>query len=485
MTSQGLTAELAAFVGRARAEDVDSEVMSLAGDGFVDGIAVMLAGQIEEATRIVHAYVQETQAGGPVTVVGSRLKTNPAAAALINGTSAHAHDFDDTQLSATPDRIYGLMSHPTAPVLAATLVAAEVADASGIETLMAYLLGVEVTCRVCDTIDPHHYLRGFHSTATTGVFGATAAASRLLSLDPQQTEYAFGLAASMSAGLRGNFGTMAKPLHAGRAAESGIVAAMLAAKGFDSQRNALEASDGFFKTFGAATSSSDPAIVADPLWGYRKAASSGFDPERGLRDLGHEWAFRKPGVSIKPYPSVVLSHPSMSTLLDIVTEGNIRPDDIAKINVYAGPTVLKLKYGIPKSGTEGKFSLIYCMALIATKRSALLHDFTDDVVRQPAVTAMMDRVSLLEDPEIASLGYSVIASRIEVIMKDGSVRTRKSGPYKGGPENRLTEAELEAKFMHCAGSVLPADQSAGVLVTLRRLAELPSIRGLTGKLMPA
>ncbi len=483
--SRGLTEQLAAFVASVRAQDIDDDVLALAGDGFIDGVAVMLAGQIEEATRIVHAYVKQTQAGGPVTVVGSRLTTNAAAAALINGTSAHAHDFDDTQLSSTPDRIYGLMSHPTAPVLAATLAAAELADASGLETLIAYLLGIEVTCRVCDTVDPHHYLRGFHSTATTGVFGATAAASRLLSLTPLQTEYAFGLAASMSAGIRGNFGTMAKPLHAGRAAESGIVAAMLAAKGFDSQRHVLEASDGFFKTFGAETSSSDPAIVVDPLWGYRKARVSGFDPERGLLDLGSEWAFRKPGVSIKPYPSVVLSHPSMSTLLEIVSENDIRPNDIAKINVYAGPTVLKLKYGIPKSGTEGKFSLIYCMALIATKRSALIYDFTDEAVNAPSVTAMMDRVSLLEDQEIASLGYSVIASRIEVILTDGRVHTRRSGPYKGGPDNRLTEAELEAKFMHCAGSVLAEDQSSDVLATLRLLVELPSIRDLTGKLSAA
>jgi 2-methylcitrate dehydratase PrpD len=468
-----------------RREDIGDELWRIAGDGFVDGIAVMLAGQTEQAAKLVRDYVQRLGTTGVSTVVGSALKTAPAAAALANGTSAHAHDFDDTQLSATPDRVYGLMSHPTAPVLGAALPAAEMVGASGRETLLAYLVGVEITCRVCDAIEPSHYLRGFHSTSTAGVFGATAAASRLFGLSEEQMQCALGLAASMSSGIRGNFGYMAKPLHAGRSAESGVVAALLAKAGFTAQRNTFEAADGFFKTFGGENFANDPAIVEDPLWGYRKSRSAGYDKSRFLKDLGSRWAFQDPGISIKPYPSVVLSHPSMTTLLTILNERQIKPSAIEKINVYAGPTVLRLKYGIPKSGTEGKFSLLFCLALIAVQRSASLRDFTDDAVLRPDLKEMMDRVALLPDAEIAALGYSVIASRVEVILKDGTAHTRRSGPYKGGPGDRLTAPELEAKFRQCAAEVLAAGDIDAAYAAARDVASLSDIRHLTEVLVAA
>ena len=482
---EGLTTELVRFVLQTSRKDVNDEVMQIAGAGFIDGVAVMLAGQTEEATAIVRNYVEQLRSAGNSTIVGSALKAAPAAAALVNGTSAHAHDFDDTQLSATPDRVYGLMSHPGAPVLGATLPVAEMVDASGMDTLLAYLIGVEVTCRVCDAIDPSLYLRGFHSTSTTGIFGATAAASRLLRLDEEQLQCAFGLAASMSAGIRGNFGEMAKPLHAGRASESAVVAALLAKNGFTAQRNALEASDGFFKTFGGENTRSDPAIVEDPLWGYRRAQSSGFDERRFRDGLGTRWAVEDPGISIKPYPSVVLSHPSMTTLLAILKEHDIGPSDIAKINVYAGPTVLRLKYGIPKTGTEGKFSLMFCLALIALQRSAALRDFSDATVMRSDVKEMMDRISLLPDKEITALGYSVIASRIEVVLKDGSVRSKRSGAYKGGPGDPLTAEELEMKFTQCAQEVLTPEAIDAAYAASSRVTELSSIRSLTAALTTA
>lgn len=480
--SDGLTQALVQFIRGARLADVDEKVRSIATSGFIDTVAVMLAGQSEHSTKIVLNYVARFGSQGDASVIGSGLKAAPAAAALANGTSAHAHDFDDTQLSSTPDRVYGLMSHPSAPVLGAVLPIAEMVRASGEATLMAYLIGVETTCRVCDAIEPSHYLRGFHSTSTAGIFGAAAAASCLLGLDEEQTRCALGLAASMSSGIRGNFGEMAKPLHAGRASEGGVVAALLAKDGFTAHRNALEAPDGFFKTFGGENSVDDPAIAEDPLWGYRKAKSRGFDEARFMDRLGTRWSFQDPGISIKPYPSVVLSHPSMTTLLEILQDKKIAPASIEKINVYAGPTVLRLKYAVPANGTEGKFSLLFCLALIATQRSAPLRDFSDANVVRPDLVDMMGRISLLPDPEIAALGYSVIASDIEVILKDGSVHRKKSGPYKGSPANPLTDEELELKFRQCAVEALAPDAVDRAYEAVRRVAGLPDIRQLTAVL---
>lgn len=482
--SGGLTQALVRFVLNTRMADVDDEVLRIATDGFIDSVAVMLAGQSEHATKIIVNYVERLGSKGDSTVIGTRLKAAPAAAALANGTSAHAHDFDDTQLSATPDRVYGLMSHPSAPALGAVLAVAEMVRASGEATLMAYLIGVETTCRVCDAIEPSHYLRGFHSTSTAGIFGAAAAASRLLDLDPEQMRCALGLAASMSSGIRGNFGEMAKPLHAGRASEGGVVAALLAKDGFTAHRSALEAPDGFFKTFGGENSADDPAIAEDPLWGYRKARSRGFDEARFMDRLGKRWAFQDPGISIKPYPSVVLSHPSMTTLLAILQDVQIAPTSIEKINVYAGPTVLRLKYAVPSNGTEGKFSLLFCLALIAVQRSAVLRDFTDANVVRPDLCDMMERIALLPDQQIAALGYSVIASEIEVILKDGSVHRRRSGPYKGSPANPLSAKELELKFRQCADEVLAPNSVDRAYAAARSVAGLPDIRQLTALLTP-
>jgi 2-methylcitrate dehydratase PrpD len=225
--------------------------------------------------------------------------------------------------------------------------------------------------------------------------------------------------------------------------------------------------------------------VEDPLWGYRRAKSRGFDEARFLDRLGTRWSFQDPGISIKPYPSVVLSHPSMTTLLAILQDEEIAPAAIEKINLYAGPTVLRLKYAIPANGTEGKFSLMFCLALIALQRSAALRDFTDANVARPDLCDMMGRISLLPDPEIAALGYSVIASEIEVILKDGSVRRKRSGPYKGSPANPLTAHELELKFMQCAAEALAPEGVDRAYEAVRRVAALSDIRELTAALTTA
>ncbi|MBI2369463.1 MAG: MmgE/PrpD family protein [Deltaproteobacteria bacterium] len=243
----GVTEEVARFVTGLRYEQLPREVVGLAKRHMLDGLGVMLAGTVEEGTRLLQAHLVEL--GGPqeATVLGSRLRLPVPHAALLNGTSGHAMDYDDTQLSTSKESVYGLLTHPTVPVLAAALALGEKRRCSGQALLLAYATGVEVECRIADAIHPRHYQAGFHSTATMGGLGACAGAAVLLGLDSGRLRTALGIAASLSAGLRENFGTMTKPLHAGWAARNGVTAALLASRGFSADARVLEGESGFMR----------------------------------------------------------------------------------------------------------------------------------------------------------------------------------------------------------------------------------------------
>src|ERR671936_925638 len=221
---------------------------------MLDGIGLAFAGSVAESGRIAREHVKTLGCVAASTVIGTSLRTAPRFAAFLNGTAMHADDYDDTQLATRPDRVYGLLTHPTAAVLPAVLAVAEERAASGADVLDAYVIGTEVEMKVAEAIDPRHYRDGFHSTGTVGAIGATAAVARLLGADVESAARALGIGASQSAGLRENFGTMTKPFHAGRAAESGVVAVDLAALGFTASPNGLEAERGFFRAAGGGHS---------------------------------------------------------------------------------------------------------------------------------------------------------------------------------------------------------------------------------------
>jgi 2-methylcitrate dehydratase PrpD len=233
----GLTQEIAHFVARTRYRDIPLEVVRLAQGFILDGLGVALAGSTDECARIVQDQIRQMAGKEEAAVVGTRLSAPVAKAALANGVAGHAMDYDDTQLSTSKEAVYGLLTHPTTPVLAAVLAIGEKQQISGDEFLLAYLTGVEVECRIADAINPRHYQDGFHSTATMGGLGAAMAAGKILRLKETELIRTLGIAASMASGRRENFGTMTKPLHAGRAAENGVTAALLAQAGFTSATN--------------------------------------------------------------------------------------------------------------------------------------------------------------------------------------------------------------------------------------------------------
>src|SRR5215469_7328250 len=309
------TSHLAEFVTKSRWEDCPAEAVEAARRAILDCLGVMLAGSVEPAARLV-TDVARAEGGSPLaTVVGTRLRTGAVWAALANGTAAHALDFDDTN--------FAMMGHPSAPVLAAALAAGELALADGRALVHAFLLGFEVETTMAAVMNPPHYEKGFHATGTLGTMGAAAAASRLLGLD-----------ASQASGLKENFGTMTKPFHAGHAARSGVLAALLARDGFTASDQAIEGPQGYFAVLGA---------------GKREG--------RQLESLGAPWKILTSGVAVKPYPSCACTHSIIDGALELRRTHQITPEQIAEVTVGVHSAVPRiLIHSNPRSGLEAKFS---------------------------------------------------------------------------------------------------------------------------------
>jgi 2-methylcitrate dehydratase PrpD len=463
----GLTQEVASFVDKTSYRDLAPEVINRARGFILDGLGVIVAGSTERGSRILHGYIRRMGGAAEATVLGSRFSAPAAKAALANGASGHAMDYDDTQLSTSKEAVYGLLTHPTIPVLSAVLAIGQREGISGKEMLLAYILGVEVECRIADAIDPRHYQSGFHSTATIGGLGAAMAVGKILRLKEEPLLRTLGLAASMASGLRENFGTMTKPLHAGRAAENGVTAAELAARGFTSAVNIIEARRGLFN-----------------------AMAGGGDASKIAGRLGSPYFMIEPGISIKPYPSGSLSHPAQDAILDLVKENDLRANDIESVVVGTNSNVPNaLIYPMPKTALEGKFSIPFCMAIAIAERKAGIAQFTDRKVRDRRVVEMMKRVTLVVDPELEALGYDQVRSRVTIRLKDGRTLVERADVARGHPEKPMRWDELAEKFRDCCGLVLPKadiDEAIGLVDDLAKLKSItPLIRALGGRPKPA
>jgi len=455
----GVTDQLARFA--LEGTRIPDDVRRLGTNHLVDGIAVMLAGATEASGRLVREHLREVGGEAQATVLGATLRAPQQLAAWANGTAGHAMDYDDTQLATDPQSVYGLLTHPTVPVLAGGLAAAERTGASGAALLDAYIIGVEVACRVADAVNPRHYRDGFHSTATMGGFGAAAAAARLYGCDLDTTLRAIGLAASMSAGLRENFGTMTKPFHAGRAAENGLFAVLLARRGWTSAKDILEAKRGFYS-----------------------AAAGGYDPSKIEGKLGNPYFFSEPGISIKPYPSGSLSHPAQDMLLDLVREHEITPDQVERIDVGVNSHVPNaLIYPRPTTALEGKFSLQFQMAIGVLERRAGIAQFVDEKVREPRTRALMERVHVYVDPEVEALGYNEMRMKVDITLKDGRRLSGYADKAKGHPKKPMSRDDLREKFMDCAGLVMSSQQAETALEHLWSIRQIDRVSDLTPMLV--
>ncbi len=458
------TAAVIDFVTHANLDRFPREAIAVAKQCIVDGLGVILAGTAAQGTAIVRGYVEAGQEVGEATILGAEpVSCRAASAALVNGTAGHALDFDDTQLSSSPDRIFGLLTHPTIPPLAASLAIGERLGVSGRQLLEAYLIGFEVECKMAEAIHPSHYEHGFHSSGIFGTFGAMVSAAKLLGLHGDALANALSIASSMSSGIRLNFGTMTKPLHVGRAAQNGVMAAELAARGHTGGADALDSPWGFFRVF---------------------TLGAGFDASQIVGALGNPPSIVSPGVSLKPYPCGSLGHPSMDAMLKLVLTHDVTPSQVRHIRLRAGSNILNpLRYPIAHTELEAKFCPAFMLSSLVLRRRAGIHEFTDEFVRSAPVQEMMQKVTTVRDAAIEARGFEKMRSIVEVDLTDGRTLVQEADDrYRGGPEKPFTRDELHEKFTDCASAVLRPDAITETLERLDSLEQMRNVRELVGVL---
>jgi 2-methylcitrate dehydratase PrpD len=460
--AEHLTHYVSDFICATRLADLPQDVVGLGKKSILDGLGLALSGGASRCGELVRRHLGDLNLGaGPATVIGTRRKVAPRFAAFANGVGIHADDYDDTQLAVATDRVYGLLTHPTAPALPAALAVAEATGASGAQAMLAYHLGVEVECKISEAINPRHYQAGFHSTATCGTFAAAAAACKLMGLDEEATCRALSIAGSQSAGLRENFGTMTKPFHAGRSSESGVAAAQFASYGWTATDKILEAPRGFFS-----------------------AAGGGYDPGAIAGRLGKPWTFAEPGVSIKPHPSGSLTHPGMTEMLRLIREHRLQARDVVRVRVGTNHNMPNaLIHHRPTNELQAKFSMEFCMAILLLEGRAGLNEFTDEVVLRPDVQKMIEKIDFVVDKEAEAAGYHKMTTLIDIELANGRKVSGRADFGKGSPAMPMSYDEVADKFRENAEfAKFPKQRAEEVVAMVRELESLPSIATLMNTL---
>jgi 2-methylcitrate dehydratase PrpD len=449
----GVTEDIVHFIHESRFEELSGEVVHRAKDVIADAIGVMIAGAREDGSKILQQHARRNGGTRQATVVAGGFKASPPTAALVNAAAGHALDYDSIQLSSWPATAHGIRLHPTVPTLAAALAVGEPLGVSGKSLILACAVGIEVACRVTEAIPPEAYQVAYQSTATMGGLGAAAAAGKLLKLKPDRLMRSLGLAATMAGGLRENFGTMAKPFHSGRAAESGVVAAQLARDGFTAAPDILEARRGFFLAMGGK-----------------------HDAGKIAGRLGRPYFLIDPGLHVKRYPCAILVHPAIKEIIDLSSTENFPPEDVEKIQLQVTEIVTStLNHPEPVTGLEAKFSVAFPIALAVVRRKVGLADFSDRTVRDPKMAAMMKRIEVVTDPSIEKSGGNEVTARIEVALRDGRKLKRTATLKTGAQQEWISEAELREKFCDAASRALSKKRVEALWQLLPKLDRLKDI----------
>jgi 2-methylcitrate dehydratase PrpD len=450
MDTREITAQVATFIEKTRISEMPGPVVQKAKQLVTDLLGVATAGSREKAARIIQGFIEEQNARGSATIIGTDQRSHPAASSLANGISGHVLDYDDVS-----EPMYG---HPTVAVLPACLALGEELDVSGKDLLESYIIGLEVTVKLSYGMNPAHYEHGWHSTCTLGSMGAAAAAAKLLGLTGEQLRTALALAASQAGGLQQNFGTMIKPFHAGRAAENGVLAALLAQRGWTGDQNILEAPLGFFHLF---------------------CGPGHYDAERCVNSLGKPFEIDRPGIILKKYPSCAFSHPAIDAALIITQDPHY---DVSKLERVEG-RIHSLADQIlihrnPQTGLEAKFSMEACVALAFLDGRVNTKSFTDRRLANKDFKEILRRVQRVVTASDKKGPRGFGPAEVRVLLKGGDIMEARVEKAKGNAENPMTEEEIREKYLDCCSDVLSQRSIEKSLSLLQDLDGLDGIRPL-------
>lgn len=405
---EGLSAALAGFITESTWEDLPDEVRHAARRSLLNGFGTAFAGCRDVALDAIVTTLTPFAGAEAASLIGRAQRTDVMSAAFINAAAMNVHDFDDTHLRT--------VIHPTAPVAPALLAYAEMTPVSGRELLHALALGIETACRVGNAVSPGHYARGWHITATCGVFGAAVAAGKLLGLSRTQMLYALGAASAQSSGLVETLGFMAKSIGVGSACRGGLFAAMLAKNGLDGPQQPLEGPRGFLRVTGDAPNGDDISGELRTRW-------------ETLRNIH------------KPYPGGVVLFPVIDACLALRESRGIAAADIARVTLYGHP-LLAQRTDRPavETGREAQVSAQHAVSVCFLEGAAGLDQFSDAAVKNPEVRALRERVFLQDDHACAVVGVKVV-----VELHDGRKEEFVVEHARGTDERPLSDAEIEEK----------------------------------------
>jgi 2-methylcitrate dehydratase PrpD len=444
-----VTWEIASRAAGLRYAELPEDIRRRARQCLLDWLGVTLAGTAEELSRILLAEAEE-QGGRPVaTLIGRATKASTQQAALLNGAASHALDYDDVNIT--------MGGHPTVPIMPALLALGEAEGASGTDLIAAFVAGYETACRIGALVAPGHYAQGFHATATVGTFGAAAACARLLKLDAPQTATALGIAGTQAAGLKSMFGTMCKPLHAGKAAQSGLLAANLAARGFSARGDVLECAQGF-----ADTQSRDfdaDAALAEPVSGWH------------LRDN-----------LFKYHAACYLTHAPIECARAIRRQRSFEPQAVRQVVVCVDVGAAKVCHiPEPRTRLEAKFSLRLTTAMaLAGLDTASLETYSERNATDPALVRLRDTIAIEFKPD-----WPHTLAEARVTLKNGQVLQARHDSGVPASDLDAQQKRLDAKFMSLAEPVLGRGQAERLAAAVASLDRVGPLGELTRLAVPA